>query len=480
MKILKNFLYSSGNQILIMLIPIVTAPYITRTLGTTAVGINAFTSSIISYFLLMAALGTGAFGSREVAYVQNDKIARSKIFWEINFVQAVTTLVSLIIFVTFNLFYGQYTFFFYLQGINVFAVLFDVSWYFSGRENFKLIMVRNITVRITFALMIFMFIKSPRDLPLYILLYALSNLIGNISLWPYLRLEICKPKFKKLRFWRNLKPSLAFFTVSALAQVYQILNKTLIGFFASTTAVGFFSLSDQIIRPFLWLVQALSIVMVPHIAKKFASGDNKGVKSSILRSFNIGSGLSIAFSFGLAAISINFAPFFFGNKFEKVGMIMFIESSIIIFSYFGSVFVGQYLLSVNRMREAMISFGIGAITSIILGIPLTIAWGVTGGTIATVIAELVVALVSSYFVRKDIDLFTAFLGLIKYIFAGLVMFIIVFWMNNQFEMTIVQLLLQILVGALVYVMVNALLKTQLWQLSADIFSKSIRHKQKTK
>ena len=71
MKVLKNYLYNAGYQILALVVPLITAPYISRVLHPAGVGYNAYTNSIIQYFVLMADLGIAMYGQREIAYVRD-------------------------------------------------------------------------------------------------------------------------------------------------------------------------------------------------------------------------------------------------------------------------------------------------------------------------------------------------------------------------------------------------------------------------
>ena len=81
--IAKNYIYNLVYQILILVLPIITTPYISRVLGVTNVGIYSYTYSIVSYFILFGALGVSLYGQREISYVGENLEKRKKIFWEI-------------------------------------------------------------------------------------------------------------------------------------------------------------------------------------------------------------------------------------------------------------------------------------------------------------------------------------------------------------------------------------------------------------
>ena len=94
--ITKNYLYNLIYQILIIIIPIITTPYVSRVLGADGVGKYSFSNSIVSYFVIFASLGFGYYAQREIAKYQGDKKKQSEIFWEIIIVRSVSVLTALI------------------------------------------------------------------------------------------------------------------------------------------------------------------------------------------------------------------------------------------------------------------------------------------------------------------------------------------------------------------------------------------------
>ncbi|WP_155723497.1 oligosaccharide flippase family protein, partial [Pediococcus acidilactici] len=75
MRIVKNFLFNVSYQVFILLVPLVTTPYISRVLGSEGVGINAYTNSIIQYFILFGTIGINTYGNRQIAYSRgNNKV----------------------------------------------------------------------------------------------------------------------------------------------------------------------------------------------------------------------------------------------------------------------------------------------------------------------------------------------------------------------------------------------------------------------
>ena len=148
MKIIKNYLYNAGYQLLAIIVPFITMPYVSRVLRPIGVGDSSYTNSIIQYFVLIASVGVGYYGNREIAYLRENKYEMSKAFWEIQIVKTVTTVISYILFVLFLSWYNQYNIYLWAQSLNIVAVAFDISWLYMGVENFKPTVVRNTIFKI--------------------------------------------------------------------------------------------------------------------------------------------------------------------------------------------------------------------------------------------------------------------------------------------------------------------------------------------
>ena len=137
MRVIKNYLYNVGYQVLAIIVPLITSAYVSRVLRPEGVGANAFTNSIIQYFILFASMGIGYYGNRQIAYVRENRKKMAKTFWEIQIVKTIMTLASFIAFEVFMIFYTRQADYMWAQSINLVAVAFDISWFYEGIENFK-------------------------------------------------------------------------------------------------------------------------------------------------------------------------------------------------------------------------------------------------------------------------------------------------------------------------------------------------------
>lgn len=203
MKIIKNYLYNMSYQLLTIFLPLITIPYISRTIGVVGVGANAYTNAVMSYFLLIANLGINLYGNRTVAYIRDDEEKLSKFFFEIQILRFLLVFIVGTIYLGFVfLFGGSYKSLFIAQGIAIVATFFDISWLFMGVENFKSIFLRNVFVKLVSVGLILLLVKNKHDLLMYVLILMLSTLFGNIIIWPTISkyIKVSRFNFKDLNY----------------------------------------------------------------------------------------------------------------------------------------------------------------------------------------------------------------------------------------------------------------------------------------
>ena len=73
MSVKKNYFYNTAYQILAILIPLITTPYISRVLGAGGVGEYSYAYSVAGYFVMFILLGLNVYGNRTVATNRDNK-----------------------------------------------------------------------------------------------------------------------------------------------------------------------------------------------------------------------------------------------------------------------------------------------------------------------------------------------------------------------------------------------------------------------
>lgn len=457
----KNFIYNLLLQIVTLFMPLITVPYVSRILGKEGIGVYSYTLSIVQYFVILGTLGVSMYGNREIAYVRDDKEKMSKTFWSITFLKVITTSIALVVYILIFGFNKEYANIYLIQAINIIAAMIDISWLYMGLEDFKKTVTRNLIVKIVGVICIFIFVKSYDDLYKYISINALMAILGNLVMWMYLPRTVLRVKIKFSDIIEHIIPTLQLFIPQIAIQIYAVLDKTMLGTLTNTGEVGLYEQSEKIIKLVLGLVTSLGVVMLPRMSNIFANGDNEKMDGYLNKSLQGVSYVSIPMAVGLAAISKEFVPWFFGPDFGAVSYLMIILTPILFFIAISNVLGIQYLLPTNRTKEFTASVTMGAIINVLLNFIFIPHYKAIGTCIATVIAEFAVILVQYISLRKNIEKKTFIISSAKYMFAAIVMFIVVRIIGNYMGAKIITTIVQGAVGATIYVVILVLLKEKI-------------------
>ena len=449
----RNYVYNMIYNVLIVLTPLITAPYTSRIFHADGVGIISFVASVTAYFNLFSDMGSGGYGQREIAYVRNDIEKRSIIFWEVMIFRIVNTAIALTIYLIIALFFVKsHRTVFLIYAINIVNTVCAIGWFLVGLEEFGKIVFRNLIIKIIDIAFLFTFVRKQSDLPLYAGAYAFFSLMGNVALWGYLKGYIVKPDLKSLHPYRNIKTILSLFAPSIAIQVYTVLDKTMIGIFTEGTFEnGYYEQALKISRIVLALVTSLAGVMIPRIAYLFGQNDREQISFYMYRSYSFVWLISVPLCLGLIGISDNLVPWFFGPGYDKVAGLLKISSFIIIAIGFGNTTGNQYLIPTKRQHLFTYSVVTGAVINFSMNIVLIRMYQSYGAVIASVVAEIAVTSVQFYIVRKEISSYRVIISGIKYYIAGGIMLAVLLFLNSKLTPSPVHTAIMIFTGAAVYV-----------------------------
>lgn len=457
--IAKNYIYNLSYQILVLILPLITTPYISRVLGAENIGIYSYTISIATYFVLFGSLGVALYGQREIAYNQKNKKQCSITFWEIVILRIITMSISVLIFYFIFVNGNQYQMYYKILILEIIGNCIDISWFFQGLEEFKKTVTRNTVIKLISVLCIFLFIKNQNDLYLYFWIYVLSTLIGNGSLWLYLPRFLKKVKFNELNIFKHLEPTISLFIPQIAIQVYTLLDRTMVGAIISDKSeVGYYDQSQKIVKMLLAVITSMGTVMLPRIANTFANGEENMVKNYMSKSFNLVFALAFPLIFGIIAVSKAFVPIFFGPGYDKVAILMTVISPIILLIGVSNVTGTQYLLPTRRQKEYTISVVSGAIINFIMNMCLIWNYGAIGASIGTVVAETTVTLIQIYFLKEEINFKEILKKTQNYIISSLIMFCTCLVIGKIIKNDLVSIIVQVATGMIVYGIVLLILK----------------------
>lgn len=458
MKLLKNYLYSASYQIVSIITPLITIPYISRVLGPEAVGINSYTSSILTYFVLFANLGIMTYGNRAISYNRDSIEKRTQVFWEIAGVKACLGFTSFIGLIFFALFYREYTYYILLQSPILLANIIDISWFFSGMEEFKQTVIRNIIVKLVLMVAIFLFVHQPNDLPLYILIFSMSTFLGNLSLWTYLKHYLVKVSFSDLNLQIHLLPTINLFVPQLMTGIFVTVNKILLANLSSLTQTAFYDNSDKMIRIVLAFIIAVGTVIFPRIANNFAKGNMESVQKYLIMAFNLVNLIAFPAAAGLIAVSKSFSNIYFGQGFSGIEYVLSILSVSLIFMGWSAVIGSQFLIAINKPKDVTVAAFVAVVISVSVSLIFIPKYGAIGAAISALTGELTLAAVQAWMVKQYTKLRLLFFEIPHYFIASLLMYVAIASIRLLSLSVYVLLPLQVISGGIVYILIILLLR----------------------
>lgn len=455
----KNYFYNLGYQILTLILPLITTPYISQVLGAENIGIYSYTISISTYFILLGSLGIALYGQRQIAYEQGKSETYSKTFWEIVILRFITMSISMLIFYFAFVNGEQYQIYYKILFFELLANCLDISWFFQGLEEFKKIVVRNTIIKIISIISVFSFIKTQNDLIKYFWIYVLSILLGNISLWTQLHKYLKKIKLKQLNILQHVKPTIALLVPQIAIQIHAVLDKTMLGTIISNkTEVGWYEQAQKIITVLLTVVTSLTTVMLPRISNVYISGKKEELNRYMKKSFCFMFALSLPMIFGVLLVANEFVPLFFGQGYDKVIILMKLLTPFLLLVGISGVIGTQYLLPTQRQREYTTSVIIGAIANVIISLLLIKKYKSIGVSIGTVSAELIIVIFQFYCIRNDFDIKEIVLTAKNYLIASIIMYFTCLPLNGLIHNSIYLLLSKVILGTIIYGVTLIILK----------------------
>lgn len=451
----KNYIYNLAYQILAMLAPLITTPYISRILGAKNIGIYSYTLSIVTYFTLFLVLGLHMYGQREIAYSQDDLHNQSVIFARVQLYKLITTFICLVLYIMYTILFSEHRLIMLAQGIAIFTAFFDISWYFIGCEQFSLMVMRNTIVKIVGIASVFVFVKSSDDLLLYVFIMALINLLGNLSLWGFLFGRLDRIALNEINIFKDNRTIIELFIPLIAVQVYNVLDKTMLGSsIGDLVECGYYEQTTKIINLCMTIITSFGTVLAPHMAAEFVKGNKERISEQINNAFIFIGAIMFPVFWGIVSIVDNMVPWFFGNGYDKVALLIKLYAVVLLIIPISNLAACSILTPSKQHNKSTIAVIIGALINFLLNLILIPHFMSVGAAVATIVAEIIVTVLHLYYVRDYLNFRMIFVDYAKYCLMALGMGVVSYVVGKMLKCTgingILLTAVQIIAGVMVY------------------------------
>lgn len=455
----KNYIYNLCYQILAVAVPFVITPYISRIFNAEIIGAYSYCYSIVSYFELFGVLGQNMYGQLQISKERNNKEQMSILFWSICVSRAVTLLTCIFVYAVFLFNIHKNRVMYIALTLVMIADIFDVTWFFQGVENFRTITMRNMFVKMFTLACIFLFVKSENDVVLYIIILQGSVLLGNISMWGYLKPYIQRIDLRKLKIMKHIKGSLIFFLPTIATSVYMMMDKSMLQWIVgSDYENGVYEQAQKITLTAATMVSSLNLVLLPRMSFLFSVNRINEYKQKFYETLYIVGLIVNPIAVGIACIAPVFIPVFLGEGYDKSIIILQIFSIWIWVSGINVIIGHQCLIARREQKKYNLSVIMGAMSNLILNIFLIPRLQSQGAAIASVLSEIVMFGMYQWFSRDIFSFFNLIKMWKKSISASIVMGIVVTYLSYTMRLSLVSLVIEILTGVVVYLVMLLFMK----------------------
>ena len=265
-----NFTYLSILEIIGLLLPLISYPYVIRTVGADNYGVVVFCQAIIAYVVIIINFGYNVSATRKISENRTNVFKIREIYSSIVYQKLLIFAICLVsgLFVLIFLKYDYSVILLGFIGLCIQEVFFP-TWLFQGLERMKFITIITFVAKCSCRILIFLFVHDKKDYACIPVLYSIGGFFTSV-----LSVIILKKKFdiyfvkvSKYRMKEDFLESLPFFTSRLSAIVMERGNVLVIGTFFSYDMVAIYDLCAKIVSILKTPFSLVAQVIYPNVAK---------------------------------------------------------------------------------------------------------------------------------------------------------------------------------------------------------------------
>lgn len=459
-----NSVYSIIKTCSSILFPLLTFPYISRTLLTENVGKINFGLSIINYFTLIAGLGITTYAVRECAAVKADKDKLSNISSQIFSINIFTTFISYILLALTLIFYGKlsnYRLLIVIQSLSIVFTTLGADWLNTAMEDLKFVTIRTVIFQIASLVLMFIFVHKPDDYYKYAAICVISTSGANIvNIW--YRKRFCNVRFTKNIEWRTHIAPIMYLFVMILAQtIFNSVDTTMLGLIHGDYEVGIYSTAHKVCNTVAQIVSAIGWVIIPRLSIYFANKEYEKINELLRKVLGFNVLIGFPCVVGTICLSEDIIAVVAGTGYERSAPVLAILMISVLIALFGGNFLGNAILLPSKNEKYyMIVCVITAAVNVVMNYLFIPKYGAIAAAGTTAFSSLVIALLLLCKVDKNIKI-KRIRTLLYGPIVGSVAIVGICIIFSRVNSIVVRLILSVGASVIVYFFVQTVLKNDL-------------------
>ncbi len=398
----KNIIFSVAYQMLVMILPFILTPYLSRVLDPDGLGAYNHANSFAYYFFLFAMLGVNSYGTREIAKVHDDRKKLTETFWQIYYIQAFLAFVAIALYVLMIELLELDNFLYHIQIVYLSSVFFDINWFAFGIEKFQSTTTRFALMKIVTIALIFLLVKKAEDVWIYATIMTASVVVSLFFVWPlvFKNVDFQAPKPKVIL--KHLKPNAVLMLPILATSVFSYLDNFMIGFMCDIENVTYYSYANSLPNMLLSIMTGVTSVLLSRISSVVTESKDRA-KSLFEASVKYSTILNFALTFGAVGVAKNFINIYLGERYSSTLILFYLMICTVPLNGLSALTKTAYMIPSGMDKEAVKSSVIGALTKVVMNLILISLFGVAGACISSIISYLVIVAVQCYYTRREVS-----------------------------------------------------------------------------
>ena len=389
-------------QALGFLVPLITLPYLARILSPEKFGVISFAQNFVWYFVILTDYAFNVTATREIAIHRDDSEKVSQIFSNVLCAKLGLTVLGLIVMLV-----ATYTVprlraekgVFLLCYLTVAGTALFPIWLYQGIQKLLAVGIRDVIAKLLTLGCLLLFVHRESDYILAVGIqsggFFLSGALGLASAPWITPLKWVTPTLAEIK--RTLAEGWSLFVSMSAMSLYSSTNVVILGFFASSQEVGFYSAALRLIVPIRQLVAQLSTAVFPYVSRMTVKEPGRAARF-VNRYALLLSAPFLIVGLGLLAGGPLLARIGFGNAYKASGKLLQILAVSPFLLALSSCFATYYMLGFGYVRQwARLAFAAGVVNFVVLAIALAVTTPALAASITLVALDLFVLLASYLF-----------------------------------------------------------------------------------
>lgn len=447
--------------IMSVIFPLISFPYVTRVLGVEGIGQFNFSYSVISYFLLIAALGISAYARREGSAIRKDKAKLSAFASQMFSLNLITTVIAYVLLfglLAVSTSIRSYSNLILILSVMIILTTFGVEWVYMIFEDYMYITVRSIFFQALSLALLLIFVKSGDDLVRYtwitVISIAGSSILNFIHSFKYLNLRFTL----KINAKKHFPPILVFWASTLAVTIYVNSDVTILGLLSGDTTVGIYSVSVKVYNVVKIILASVIVVTIPRLSAYAAENQMEKFIETAQDVYKTIITVTLPAVVGVCIFCKEIVYVLSGVEYFDAYSSLFLLS-ISLICYMLAYFWGQCILvPLHKEKISLLAAVISAVVNLGLNFVLIPLWDQDAAAFTTILGEGTAMIICMHYSRKIIKLPSVTSTVWKSCVGCAAVAVVTLLCQRIIESMLLRLAVGILISVLVYFAIQIVLK----------------------